>query len=258
MAMHAARGDRVCMLTPTTGLSHHQKAIDSYKDTGTEPDMDALVEERRQELVEACHELGITDVRFLAYADDIPVIEKQIVNDIADVIGEISPNIIVTHWPYDTVQAHATATQMTMLAVEAASGIRPGKPYAPTGGDSGEAAQVFYHAQIGRSNVLENLAVRIPTTVIDITDAIKQKSRAMNRFKSQGYGEDSALQRKLGEALDGNIYAIHRRVGYAEAFIAHNPQVYKYLPMSEYGRELAARPRSEASKAWTTMLLDEY
>ena len=77
MAMHAARGDRVCMLTPTTGLSHHQKAIDSYRDTGTEPDMDALVEERRRELVEACHEFGISDVRFLAYADDIPVMRNR-------------------------------------------------------------------------------------------------------------------------------------------------------------------------------------
>ena len=48
-------------------------------------------------------------------------------SDIADVIGDVRPNIIVTHWPYDTVQAHAMATQMTMLAVEAASGIRPGK-----------------------------------------------------------------------------------------------------------------------------------
>ena len=258
MAKHAARGDRVCMLTPTTGLSHHLKAIADYRDTGDKPEMDVLVEERKRELVEAAGELGIDDVRFLGYADDIPVIDRQIVNDIADVIGETQPNIIVTHWPYDTVAAHAMATQMTLLAIEAASGIRPGKPYAPTGGDTGEAAQIFYHAQIGRTNVLESLAIRIPTTVIDITDVVKQKSRAMNRFRSQNYGEDSPLQRKLGEALDGNVHALHMRVGYAEAFIAHNPQVHEYLPISEYGRKLAARPGGEALNAMTTMLLDEY
>ena len=258
MAKHAARGDRVCLLTPTTGLSHHLTAIADYGGTGVQPDMDALVDERRRELVEAANELGISDVRFLGYPDDIPVIDKEIVNDIADVIGEIRPNIIVTHWPYDTVAAHAMATQMTMLATEAASGIRPGKPYAPTGGDTGETAQIFFHAQFGRTNVLESLAIRIPSTVIDITDVIRQKSRAMNRFKSQNYGEDSQLQRKLGEALDGNVYAIHKRVGYAEAFIAHNPQVYEHLPISDYGRKLAARPRAEALEAWTTMLLDEY
>ena len=32
IAKHAARGDQVCILTPTTGLSHHLKAIDEYKD----------------------------------------------------------------------------------------------------------------------------------------------------------------------------------------------------------------------------------
>ena len=58
MAQHAARGDRVCMLTPTTGLSHHLKAIESYRDTGEQPDMDELVEERREELVAAAHDRG--------------------------------------------------------------------------------------------------------------------------------------------------------------------------------------------------------
>ena len=257
MALHASRGDRVCMLTPTTGLSHHLEAIDEYRKTGIMPDMDFLVEGRRQELVDACQELGISDVRFLGYEDDIPVIEKQIVNDIADVIGEIQPNIIVTHWPYDTVQAHAMATQMTMLAIEAAACIRPGKP-APVGGDTGTKAHIFYHSQQGRTNVLENLAVRIPTTVIDISSVMKQKSRAMNVMKSQHYGEDSPLQRKLGESLDGDILAIHSRVAYAESFVSHLPQVHKYLPISEYENELRARPSDEAFKSWTSMVLDEY
>ena len=258
MAKHAARGDRVCFLTPTTGMSHHLKAINEYRDAGETPDMTGLVEERKRELVEAANELGVTDVRFLGYPDEIVTIDKDIVNDIADVIGEVRPNIIVTHWPYDTVPAHAMTTQMTLLAIDAASGIRPGKPYAPVGGDTGGGtAQIFYHVQIGRTNVLENLNLRIPTTIIDITDTFLKKSRAMNRFKSQHYGEDSPLQRKLGETLDGGIYAIHSRVAYAEAFIAHNPEVYEYLPISEYGQQLEARSGDEASKAMTQMLLSE-
>lgn len=162
MAKHAARGDRVTILTPTTGLSHHLEAIDEYRNTGDMPDMGVLVEERHQELVEAAAEIGVTDVRFLGHADDIVTIDKDIINDIADVIGEIQPNMIVTHWPNDTVPAHGLATQMTLLAIDAASGIRPGKSYAPTGGDTGgEQAQLFYHTQIGRTNVMESLNVRI-------------------------------------------------------------------------------------------------
>ena len=137
MAKHAARGDRVCLLTPTTGMSHHLQAINEYRDSGKMPDMSALVEDRKREFVDAASELGVTDVRFLGYPDDIVTIDRQIVSDIADVIGEIRPNIIVSHWPYDTVPAHALTTQMTLLAIDTASGIRPGKPYAPTGGDTG-------------------------------------------------------------------------------------------------------------------------
>ena len=255
MAKHAARGDRVTMLTPTTGLSHHLQAINEYRDSGEMPDMSALVEERKQELIEAAGELGVTDVRFLGYDDQIALPSAEIVNDIADVIGDIRPNVIVTHWPYDTVPTHAVTTQMTLLAVDAASGIRPGKPYAPTGGDTGgETAQLFYHVHLGRSNILETLNIRIPTTVIDITDTVGKKTNAMNKFTSQHFGEDSPLQRKVREGLDGGQYSAVSRIAYSEVFVAHNPEVYEYLPVSEYRRKLGTRPADEVFEQMTMML----
>ena len=242
LAKHAARGDKVCILTPSSGMSHHLKAIDEYKADQEMPDMEALVKDRRRELIDAAKELGVTDVRFLGYDDEIFIIDRQIVSDIADVIGDVRPNIILTHWPYDSVPAHAYTAQMTLLAIDAASGIRPGKPYAPVGGDTGgNAAQIFYHVTLGRVNVLETLNVRIPTTIIDITDSIQQKASAMNKFESQEYGDDGSLQRKLGETIDGGIFAINSRVPYVEAFVAHNPQVYEYLPISEYGQKIEAK-----------------
>ena len=255
MAKHAARGDKVTMLTPTTGLSHHLQAIDEYRDSGEMPDMSALVEDRKRELVDAAGELGVTDVRFLGYDDQIALPREEIVSDIADVIGEIRPNIIVTHWPYDSVPAHAVTTQMTLLAIDAASMIRPGKPYAPTGGDTGgETAQLFYHARLGRANILETLNVRIPTTIIDITDTVGKKTNAMNRFKSQNFGEDSPLQRKVREGLDGGQYSALSRIAYSEVFVAHNPEVYEYLPVSEYRRKLGTRPPEEVFEQMTHML----
>lgn len=256
MARHVAKGDRVTIMTPTTGLSHHLQAIDDYAVSGEMPDMDELVEERRQELVNAAGELGVTDVRFLGYDDQIALPKEEIISDIADVIGEVRPNIIVTHWPYDTVPTHAITTQMTLLAIDAASGIRPGKPYAPTGGDTaGETAQIFYHVHLGRTNVLETMNVRIPSTIIDITDTVKLKANAMNKFTSQHYGEDSPQQRKFGEGMDGGTYAVHSRVAYAEAFLAHNPEVYEYLPVSGYRRELSARSPEQKFQDMTKMLL---
>ena len=78
----------------------------------------------------------------------------------------------------------------------------------------------------------------------------------MNKFKSQFYGEDSPLQRKLSESLDGSVHAIHSRVPYAEAFVAMNPEVHRSLPMSEYGLELSKKSAPEEIGHMSQMLLD--
>ena len=138
MAIHVARGDRVCALTPTNGLHHHQVAAQEYR-PGGKVDVGAYVEERRQELIAAAKELGVTDVRFLGHDDEILFIDREIVSEIADVVGEVRPDIVVTHHPHDSYAAHAYTGQMTLLAMDTASGIRVGRPYAPHG-----VKQVFF------------------------------------------------------------------------------------------------------------------
>jgi LmbE family N-acetylglucosaminyl deacetylase len=250
MAMHVENGDRVCALTPTHGLSHHQTGIADYE-RGIEVDRDALIAERKQELIEAAGELGVTDVRFLGHDDEIPLPKEEIVNDIADVIGEVRPDIIVTHWPHDSVEGHANATRMVLLALEATAGMREGRSYAPH-----SPKQVFFHTQRGRTNVLERGRPVVPTTVIDITSVIHKKSNAMNRFRSQFYGEESPLQRKLSESLDGSIDAIHVRVPYSESFVAMDPEVHRLLPLSDYALEIADKTEADRYAYMTQMLLD--
>ena len=81
LAKHVARGDRVCNLTPTHGVSHHWVAIDEYKRTGKFPDMAALIEQKKSEFVEANAELGVTDVRCLGYDDEINIPDKDIIEE---------------------------------------------------------------------------------------------------------------------------------------------------------------------------------
>lgn len=246
IAKHVQRGDHVTILNPYTGMSHHLTAINEYRETGKMPDIEALVEDRKQELINASAVLGVTDVRFLGYDDTITTIQPEIVSDIADVIGEISPHLVITHWPHDTVGAHALSTQMLLIATDTAAGIRAGKSYAPTGGDTGGwTAQIFYHDQRGRTNVLESLNPRMPDTIIDITDVVKLKAEAMNKFTSQHYSADGGLQRKLGEALDGGVAALHTRVPYAEAFLRHNPELHDYLPISEFQLKVTRETTTE-------------
>ena len=52
------------------------------------------------------------------------------------------------------------------------------------------------------------------------------------------------------------MHAIIARVPYAEDFIAQDPQVYKYLPISEYGMGLTDKSKVEQYEYMTQMLLD--
>jgi 4-oxalomesaconate hydratase len=237
MANHVANGDKVCTLTPTHGLSHHETAITDFK--SNKPfDFRSLIEERKSELVAASAELGVEDVRFLGHDDTIILPKLEIIQEITDVILEVKPDIIITHWPNDTVPAHANATQMTLLAIEAASCVQKDVSTRPH-----SIKQIFFHFSQGRTNIRENSRPPNPTTIIDITDVVNLKTNAMNQFKSQYYGGDGALQRKLGEALDGDIHAIHARVPYAESFIADQPSLYSLLPLSDY--ELAVQNKTK-------------
>ncbi len=251
MALHVERGDRVVGLTPTYGLSHHETAVAAYK-RGEQVDIEALEQERMRELTEACAELGVTDVRCLGYDDDVPMVERRIVEDIADVICDVKPDFIVTHHPADTVVQHAVTGEMTLIALETAGTIRLGKkpPHS--------VKQVFFHTQIGRTTLAEQDNPRIPSVIIDITSNIRQKTAAMNRFTSQHYGPDSPLQRKLGEALDGGVGAIHRKVAYAETFVPLHANAYRSLPFSDYEFEISDRSGQENFAYMTQMLLDDF
>ena len=231
MANHVALGDRVCALAPYNGMRTHLVAVDAFAETGDMPDWDAHVEDRKRELVEAAGDLGVTDVRFLGHDDDVAIPDKQIINEIADVIGEVRPDIIITHWPYDSVPAHASATQMTLIALDAAGGIRPGKPYRPH-----KVAQIFFHVWPGETNVQESLFPRVPTTLIDIGDVAEKKAKAMSRFESQYL--DSKDGKNSGPKL-ADFAAIHLRVPEAESFLAHRPQVYAALPVSPFTLSVA-------------------
>ena len=251
MALHIERGDEVVALTPTYGVSHHEKAVAAFK-RGEPIDIEAAKQERMRELTEACAELGVTDVRCLGHDDDVPMVERQIVEDIADVIVDVRPDFVITHHPNDSVVMHGVTGQMTLIALETARTIREG------GKPPHSVRQVFFHTQIGRTNVIEQDNPRIPSVIIDITPTVRKKAAAMNRFESQHYGPDSPLQRKLGEVLDGSIYGIHRRVPYAETFLPLDANVYRSLPFSEYEFELDERTEEETYAAMTQMLLDDF
>ena len=229
VARHAARGDAVCNLSVTHGARWtHWRALDELSSTRHAPDMDALIEEKTREFVEASKELGVTDARCLNVDDEVVLVERKVIDEISEVIADVGPDVIITHWPYDSVSAHANTAKMVLHALDAVGSIRGAKPAPPQ-----YVKQIFYHTSLGSMNVQESQFPRVPTTLIDVTDVAHLKENAMNRFHSQYYSESTPDNwRKTAEVVDslGGDFA---RVPYAEAFVAQYPQVFEYVPVSE-------------------------
>ena len=251
MAKHIARGDEVCIVSLTHGaLTHDDRAIDAAKKGAGDFDVEAGNRARDEELTGAALELGVTDVRFVGSDEEIILVERPIIEELADVIGDVRPDAILTHNPHDSVPGHAAAGKITLLAMDVAKSLRPNKPYTPI-----RVSQVFYHVQLGHLNIEEHSLPRFPTAIIDITDVIQQKIDAIRHLKSQFYDVGSPLPKKLGEVLDG-YYGIYAHVPYAEAFVPYYPEVYDALPLSEYRLDVFSKSGTDYVDQASKMLID--
>ena len=249
MAQHVRRGDEVCVAVLSHGVrSHAWKAFDERKATGETPEIAPLIDEKEREVIEGCRELGVTDVRFLKHEDEVILVREDMIGQIADVIRDFRPNIIITHHPREGHPAHAACAEMTLLALDVASGIRA----SDNGQSKGhKVAQVFFTSLSGRMNVLENDNPRWPSILVDIADVIDQKLKAMQKLKSQYYS--GPLGKKVLDVYEG-YYGLHARVPWVEPFVAYKLEVYKHLVVSDFNLELAKKSSAEAFEYSTRMI----
>ena len=133
LAHHAAQGDEVTAVTDTTGVrSHHWGLVDRKRQEQEEMDVEREVEEavrqKLDELRSACHILGFDDVRTLGFEDDEILLTRDMVEAIADVIRDVTPDVIITHHPYEMggFKLHATTGQAVLYAWQQAMGTGRG------------------------------------------------------------------------------------------------------------------------------------
>jgi LmbE family N-acetylglucosaminyl deacetylase len=247
MAHHAARGDLVTAVCLTHGARVHDKVISdemAHRDEVPEAgELNELIVERSDvkaaEVRRACEILGVQDVRFLGVDDSILLVDRDIVRQVARLLRELRPDILLTHYPYEGAavgNAHATAGQIVMHALSAAAGVDPGDRHPPV-----RIGQVFFFGQ-GAASVRNGLwdarGGYTNDVFIDITDVIDRKFAAMECLVSQGYA--GAYNRKRTENGDGAFGG--GAVAYGEGYIRMNSEVHYFLPLSAY-----ARKRSKAS-----------
>ncbi|MBC8234013.1 PIG-L family deacetylase, partial [bacterium] len=102
LAHHVAQGDQVTVVIATTGVrSHHWELMEQKRREGANFDIEErlkqAVEEKLEEVRNACRILGFDDVRDLGFEDDDVLLTQEKVDAIADMIRQVKPDVLITH-----------------------------------------------------------------------------------------------------------------------------------------------------------------
>lgn len=251
LAHHIERGDRVTVLAFSHGVrSHALTTIQQAHQTGRMPKaIDKDIDEKEQEVIDACKVLGITDVRFLRLDDDLLLVNEDHVRSVAKVIRDVRPDVLITHSPYEMAGiqgAHRACCEIALLARSMASGLMRDESSPPH-----RVGEVFFVWQHGETTSLDYAVPRFPEIIIDITDVVEKKVRALDCLRSQYY--PGGLGRKCIEGI-GATHAIHCCVPYGETFMRYNPEVRAHLPVCEHNLRIAREPLAETYRRLGTFI----
>jgi LmbE family N-acetylglucosaminyl deacetylase len=150
---------------------------------------------RREEQTKAAAEVGVTDLRFLGFMDGTVEVSMQLRHDIAMVIRQVRPQVVMTQSPVRNLAStfgshpdHTATGEATMCAVypDARNPFAfPGQPCADL--DDWKVDEVWIQAgPLGGSDRLD---------AIDITDQLDRKMRALRCHVSQHTDPDGMEQR---------------------------------------------------------------
>jgi 4-oxalomesaconate hydratase len=259
LAHHTARGDYVACICLTHGARVHDTVIsDSMYHRKEVPEADALEhlmgdrsDVKAQEVRAACKILGINDVFFLGVDDGILLVERPIIRQVATLLRQLRPDIIMTHYPFEgdgVVSSHAVAGQIVLHALGFACSVDPGDRRPPH-----RTAQVFFFGQgaaTTRRGLWDARGGYTNDVFVDITDVIDKKFAAMECLVSQGYA--GAYNRKRTEVGDGSFGA--NTVSYGEGFIRLSAEVHYYLPLTAYARQKAKESDHEIMRGYSWRL----
>lgn len=235
---HIGRGDRVTVVAFTHGArSHALTTIEGARRAAVAVDVDRAVDEKEKEVVSACGILGIEDVRFLRADDDLLLVREEYVRAMARIIRDVRPDVVITHSPFEMgglATAHKSCCEITLLARAMASGLMAEEPNPPH-----RVGEIFFVWQHGETTALDYAMPRFPAILIDVTDVIEKKVRAMDCLKTQFY--PGGLGRKCMEDMNGS-HGVHMCIPYCEAFMRFYPEVHEFLPVCEWNLRLAREP----------------
>jgi LmbE family N-acetylglucosaminyl deacetylase len=239
IAVHADLGDEITILVCTDGERHHPSLfLDADEAPGRRADLPSVrgsLEEiralKRREARSVGGILGVTDVRFLGWTDEVHLeVSAERVAELAAVILDVKPDLILAPLPHQEmggIDPHATVGRLTVLArTHAESRIRQ-----VDGITAHHTKELMYYPMGGEiADTRDPLVAGIVCDVwVDTTRVIDRKVRALDQIVSQGY--HGPVGRKIVEARDGR-WGMLAGTAYAEPFL-RGGRTYDELPMTQ-------------------------
>jgi LmbE family N-acetylglucosaminyl deacetylase len=256
LCLHVERGDEVTVVVCTHGVDTHdlrRNDIIRFGGKATPSDPTTAIGRKEQEVVNGMAILGVKDVRFLRFPDELLTVSTELIEALSGIMADVQPHLLIVHNPTEegglADVGHADSAIATLKARYLANTPRflkkpPGRIF---------PAQVFLMTMNGQTTQLTAEGTRHGTVLIDVTSVIDRKVRAMDCLRSQYY--PGHLGRKCIEVVNGRM-GLHWCVPYAEAFQTLFPHVYSHLPVNEHLMKLAGTPASEHYKDLRIMVND--
>jgi len=241
LCLHARRGDKVSVVVCTHGVDTHDlRRNDARRFGGRLPgSRKSAIGKKEKEVVKGMGLLGVRDVRFLRFPDEMLSVTRELIEAIASEMAEVQPHVLVLHNPTETLGladvGHADSAIAALKARYLANTGRFLKK--PCGRVF--PAQVYFMCMNGNTNQLTAEGDRYGNVLVDITPVVELKVKAMDCLTSQYY--PGKLARKCIEDVNGRM-GLHWCLPYAEAFQALEPHTYSALPLNEHLEKLASSP----------------
>ncbi len=253
LCLHAERGDQVVVVVCTHGVDTHDlRRNEALRfEAGAAPaDASASLSQKEREVVRGMGILGVTDVRFLRFPDDLVLVTPPLIEAIAAQIADVQPHILILHNPSEEPGiGHAETAQAALQA----RGLANTSRFRKAGASGSYPMQVFFNEMYGVTTQLTSEGMRYGSVLVDITPVVDKKVRAMDCLTSQYYPGN--LARKCIEIVNGRM-GLHWSIPYAEAFQPHYPSAYSHLPLNEHLVKIFGARTSENSAAMRIMVTD--
>lgn len=233
-AHHIQDGDSVTIVSMSDGGNTHfeelfvelQKPPEHRNRAIMNRAREDYVAQKASELKKAAGCFGITDVRILPYEDRPLRRTDEMVEQVADLICEIRPDILITQCPasitIDRISTvpndHFVVTEVLSEAITTASFGHPGKQRVPH-----RIPQTYY---LGLSRSFDDVDF-----YVDVSDQFENRVQAEMCYVSQGHTPEYARKRVMKGI---GHYGFYAGVAYAEPFVRGSLKICTRLPVTKH------------------------